>query len=74
MPDDWEAPAVAEYSFAVDRNFNIIETDIFSWLPDGMTEFSEYTNKNGEVSVKDNYAVFCTRTMEKNAVYFFLCL
>lgn len=63
--DDWEPPAIAEYTFTLDKNLNITETDIFSWLPDSMTEYGEYTKKNGEVSVKDNYVVFCTRTIEQ---------
>ena len=53
------------YTFTVGNNFNITETDIFSWLPDSMTEYGEYTKKNGEVSVKDNYVVFCTRTINQ---------
>ncbi|HQM02598.1 MAG TPA: dockerin type I domain-containing protein [Ruminococcus flavefaciens] len=53
------------YTFTVDNNFNITETDIFSWLPDSMTEYGDYTKKNGEVSVKDNYVVFCTRTIDQ---------
>ena len=63
--DDWEPPAIAEYTFTLDKSLNITETDIFSWLPDSMTEYGEYTKKNGEVSVKDNYVVFCTRTIEQ---------
>ena len=63
--DDWEPPAVAEYSFTVGQNLSITETDIFSWLPDSMTEYDEYTKKNGDVSVKDNYVVFCLRRIEQ---------
>ena len=63
--DDWEPPAITEYTFALDKSLNITETDIFSWLPDSMTEYGEYAKKNGEVSVKDNYVVFCTRTIEQ---------
>jgi hypothetical protein len=64
-PDDWEPPAIAEYSFTIDQNLSITETDIFSWLPDSMTEYDEYTKKNGDVSVKDNYVVFCTMTVDQ---------
>ena len=60
-----EPSEIAEYNFAVDQNLNITETDIFSWLPDSMTEYSAYTKKNGEVSVKDNYVVFCTMKIEQ---------
>ena len=62
---DWEPPAIAAYHFAVDKSLSITETDIFSWLPDSMTEYIEYTEKNGEVSVKDNYVVFCMMTIDQ---------
>ncbi|WP_303836240.1 dockerin type I repeat-containing protein [Ruminococcus flavefaciens] len=63
--DDWEPPTVAEYTFNVDKELNITETDIYSWLPDSVKEFGEYTKLNGEVSVKDNYVVFCTVTIDQ---------
>ena len=47
------------YSFSVDDRCNIIETDIYSWLPDCEKEYWEYAEKNGHLSVKDNYVVFC---------------
>ena len=64
-PDDWEPPAIAEYSFTVGQNLSITETDIFSWLPDSMTEYDEYTKKNGNVSVKGNYVVVCTMAVDQ---------
>ncbi|SHM63918.1 dockerin type I repeat-containing protein [Ruminococcus flavefaciens] len=63
--DNWKPPAIAEYNFKADQGLNITETDIFSWLPDGSNEYYEYTKKNGEVSVKDNYVVFCTMTIDQ---------
>ena len=63
--EDWEPPTVAEYTFSVDKELNITETDIYSWLPDSVKEFGEYKKINGEVSVKDNYVVFCTVTIEQ---------
>ena len=63
--DDWEPPAIAEYTFTLDMNLNITETDIFSWLPDSTKEFGEYLRTNGEVSARDNYVVFCTVTVEQ---------
>ena len=63
--EEWEPPAVAEYTFAVDKELTITETDIFSWLPDGKAEYSEYTKIHGEVSVKDNYVVFCTMKVDQ---------
>jgi len=62
---DWEPPVVAEYTFTADNALQITETDIYSWLPDCMTEFGEYERENGEVSVKDNYIVFCTTTIDQ---------
>ena len=64
-PDHWEQPVAASYSFEVDDSLGITETDIFSWLPDSTTEYSEYTKKNGEVSVHDNYVVFCMRRIDQ---------
>jgi hypothetical protein len=64
-PDHWEQPVAASYSFEVDQSLSITETDIFSWLPDSTTEYYEYTKKNGEVSVKDNYVVFCMSTIDQ---------
>ncbi len=47
------------YKFVIDADKNITETDIFSWLPDSITEYKEYVSKKGTVSVNDNYVVFC---------------
>ena len=54
-----------DYTFETDSAMNITETDIYGWLPDSMTEYSEYTRDNGEVSVKDHYLVFCLRSIEQ---------
>ncbi|MBO4876874.1 MAG: dockerin type I repeat-containing protein [Ruminococcus sp.] len=53
------------YSFSVDDDLSITETDIYSWLPDCSQEFSDYVIDNGEVSAHDNYVVFCTVTIEQ---------
>lgn len=53
------------YTFTVDNNFNITETDIYSWLPDSKSEYNEYVKMKGEVSVKDNYVVFCTMAVDQ---------
>ncbi|MBP5379359.1 MAG: dockerin type I repeat-containing protein, partial [Ruminococcus sp.] len=47
-----------KYSFT-SVGTQLIETDICSWLPDCVTEYKDFAEKNGEVSVKDNYVVFC---------------
>jgi len=50
---------LAYHTFSVDENKSITETDRFSWMPDCLTEYQDYVQKNGEVSVKDNLIVFC---------------
>ena len=64
-PDTEHPKSLGHYSFKVDSTGNITETDIYSWLPDCMTEYSEYVKNNGEVSVKDNNVVFCATTIEQ---------
>ena len=54
-----QVPVLAEYTFKTDKKKNITETDIYSWFPDCITEYTEYKKKNGEISVKDNYVLFC---------------
>ena len=50
-----------EYSFT-SFGTQVIETDIYGWLPDCKEEYLEYANRNSFVSVKDNYVVFCRDT------------
>ena len=64
-PDLQYGHAINRYSFSAKDGMNITETDIYSWLPDGKTEFYEYQKNNGEVSVHDNYIVFCTTTIDQ---------
>jgi hypothetical protein len=64
-PDTEHPKSLGHYSFKVDSTGNITETDIYSWLPDSMTEYREYVKNNGEVSVKDNNVVFCTTATEQ---------
>ena len=47
-------------SFYSDDDGNITESDIFGWVPDSMTEVYDYISANGMISVKDNYAVYCS--------------
>gem|GEM_PF-445991 len=64
-PDLQYGHAINRYSFSAEDGMNITETDIYSWLPDSKTEFYEYQKNNGEVSVHDNYIVFCTTTIDQ---------
>lgn len=47
------------YTFSIDGLMNAVETDIYSWLPDCYEEYRVYELMNREVSVRDNYVVFC---------------
>ena len=49
----------ASYTFSIDDDLNVAETDIYSWLPDCETEYKDYVEKHGSISVRDNYVVFC---------------
>ena len=51
--------AIAHYSFDIRSGKNITETDVYSWLPDCRTEYDAYLKDRGELSVRDNYVVFC---------------
>ena len=50
------------YSFWTDGNYTITETDLHGWVPDCMTEFKDYREKHGDISVVDNYVTFCLET------------
>ena len=49
----------AFYSFSVDEDMEITETDIYGWLPDCAAEYEAYKEKNGAVSAKDDLVMFC---------------
>lgn len=51
--------AAAFYSFAIDEDINITETDIYGWLPDSAAEYKAFKENNGAVSAKDDLVVFC---------------
>ncbi|MBR3422460.1 MAG: dockerin type I repeat-containing protein [Ruminococcus sp.] len=50
---------IKQYTFDVDDDFNVTETDKYSWLPDCEKEFDEFRRQNGEVSVRGNNVIFC---------------
>ena len=69
--------ASAFYSFEIDEDMEITETDIYGWLPDCTAEYEAYKEKNGAVSAKDDLVLFCidkaigtayswTSTVDKN--------
>lgn len=49
-----------DYTFSTEDGDEIIETDIYGWLPDCAEEYSEYLNSHGQVSVRDNCVLICT--------------
>ncbi|MBQ5337676.1 MAG: dockerin type I repeat-containing protein [Oscillospiraceae bacterium] len=57
LRDNGEETAV--YTFAVDNEMHVRETDLCGWLPDCYTEFKDYVKQNGAVSVHENHVVFC---------------
>ena len=48
-----------EFVFMTDEDGNVTEIDRFSWLPDCMTEYKAFKEKNGTVSIHDNFLVYC---------------
>ncbi len=58
--DTWvNANGEKKYTFSIDGLMNAVETDIYSWLPDCYEEYRVYKLTYNDVSVKDNYVVFC---------------
>lgn len=55
---------IGYYTFNLDSDGNITETDLNSWLPDCITEYKAFKEQYSPVSVRDNYLVFC---LEQNA-------
>ena len=55
---------IGYYTFHMDSDGNITETDLNSWLPDCITEYKAFKEQYSPVSVQGNYLVFC---LEQNA-------
>ena len=51
--------ASAFYSFAVDKDMEITETDIYGWLPDCSAEYESYKDEKGAISANDDLVLFC---------------
>ena len=49
----------AYYTFNIDADGNITQTDSNGWMPDCITEYNDYVEKNGLISVRGKYLVFC---------------
>ncbi len=46
------------FEFEVAENGKITQTDTFGWMPDCVTEYESFVEKNGNVLVKDGYIGF----------------
>ncbi|MCI7805348.1 MAG: dockerin type I repeat-containing protein [Oscillospiraceae bacterium] len=46
------------FDFYVDEDGTISETDIYSWVPDCITEYNDFAEKNGTVSVHGGYIAY----------------
>lgn len=47
------------FDFYVDEDGTISETDIYSWVPDCITEYNDFAEKNGTVSVHGGCIAYC---------------
>lgn len=47
------------FDFYVDEDGTISETDIYAWAPDCITEYNDFAEKNGTVSVHGGYIAYC---------------
>lgn len=47
------------FTFSVDKQLQITETDIFAFTPDSIQEAIEFEKENGSVSIQNGYIVYC---------------
>ena len=47
-----------DYTFVTDKDGNVSETDIYSWVPDSVYEYKKYINDNPNLSLHDNCLVY----------------
>lgn len=55
---DKPLPDSVRYSFAR-QDTDLVQTDIYSWLPDSVPEFNAFIKKNGSISFKDGKLIYC---------------
>lgn len=53
------AVSQTDLCFEIDKNGTITQTDCFGWLPDCIEEYNTFFDKNGTISVHNNYVVYC---------------
>lgn len=55
-----EETAIAfQYTFTVDEQLQVTQTDLSAFVPDGYNEAEVFTTEHGSVSIWDGYIVFC---------------
>lgn len=47
------------FTFSVDKQLQVTETDIFAFTPDSIEEAIEFEKENGSVSIQNGYIVYC---------------
>ena len=52
LPDD------IKYSFTK-QDGELVQTDIYSWLPDSIPEFNAFRKENGNISFRDGRLIYC---------------
>ena len=56
-----------KYTFTVDSDLKIEETDIYSWLPDCSYEFQRYREYHGKASAVNGYITYCLESSDGTA-------
>ena len=50
---------ITTFTFEKTAACDVIETDIYGWMPDCMTEYEAFKEAHGTLSVVENYIVYC---------------
>ena len=65
MKDFYGKPYDPSYEFFVDEDLDITETDLYARLPDCVTEYEEFYEEHGQVSVIGDNLVFCLKNSSR---------
>lgn len=66
------AQEVYHFTFSVDDQLQITETDIFAFTPDGFYEAQAFAQENGTVSIQNGYIVYCAECCRDGGYEVFL--
>jgi len=58
-PDNDKIVKQTDFSFYVNDNLGITQTDIYSWAPDSIEEYEEFYDNHGMASIYNGYVVYC---------------